>query len=329
MRLRWLLLLGLLVLAGVLVWGEQALPRTVQPGRASASAPDTDGDGVPDPVLPDSPQPGEDVCPLVAEDPDGIDDEDGCPDSDASVTIATEEQYTVTQSAAVTKTVEIWVQNGNYPADILAHALSVSSVGACEVSLVPAAGDQFMPFITDEDGDTIEETFYYMLEWEFSLGAGGTPHTSRDYEVVCASLGEHSFEIQVDVVPLPPVQEEDVLNLRNVRKSFPLVTVLGGAGRDSDGDGFSDEVEAFVGTQPMVACGVTPAADDEEPDASPPDFNDDETVNIVDAGAMRTVFNSVQGDGRYAARKDLNADGSIKIIDVGALRPFFNKSCAP
>src|SRR3990170_2479845 len=112
MRLPRLLLLGLLVPATVLVWGDQALPDTLEAARASASATDSDADSVPDPIHPASPQPGEDMCPLVPEDLDGIDDQDGCPDSDASVSIATEEQYTVTVSSAVTKTVEIWIQNG-------------------------------------------------------------------------------------------------------------------------------------------------------------------------------------------------------------------------
>ncbi len=75
-----------------------------------------------------------------------------------------------------------------------------------------------------------------------------------------------------------------------------------------------------MGTLPLVACGAG---------AWPPDFNDDKTMNIVDVGAMRSVFNSVQGDGRYVARKDLNADTKINIIDIGALRPFFGKACPP
>ena len=32
-----------------------------------------------------------DACPLAAEDPDGVDDQDGCPDTDASVSASEEE----------------------------------------------------------------------------------------------------------------------------------------------------------------------------------------------------------------------------------------------
>jgi len=325
MRYARFLLLGLLALVAALALGDQPFTGAAQP--VSASAPAIGGGGVPDPIDPGSPQPGEDMCPLVAEDLDGVDDQDGCPDSDVSVSAETDEEYTVTVSTVVTKTVDIWVQNGNYPTDILAHVLSVSTVGACEVSLLPAAGDQFLPFVTDEDGDTVVETFYYMLEWELSLGAGESDHTTRDYEVLCSLPGVHSFEIQVDVVPMSPVQEEDVVDLSNVHKSFPVVTVISAADLDSDGDGFSDQAESFVGTKPTAACAATAAADDEEPDASPADFNDNQSVNIVDVLAMKPVFRSTEGDGTYVARNDLTADGAINISDVLTLKPYFGTTC--
>lgn len=90
------------------------------------------------------------------------------------------------------------------------------------------------------------------------------------------------------------------------------------ANPDADGDGFRNQAELFVGTDPLLACGAR---------AFPPDFNDDRNVNVIDVGAMKSVFGSQQGDGRYTARKDLNADGKINIIDIGTLKPFFGKSC--
>ena len=324
---RALILIVLLALAGASAWSDRAFPDGAKLASASAPATDTDGDDVPDPIDPKSPQPGEDVCPLVAEDADGVADTDGCPDSDASVSASTDQRYTVTVSTAATRTVDIWIQNGNYPADILAHVLAVSTVGACEANLSPAAGDQFLPFTTDEDGDAVEETFYSMLEWEVSLNAGEPRHTLRDYEVLCSSPGEHSFEIQVDVVPIPPVQEEDVLNLRNVRKSFPVVTVIGSGDPDSDGDGFSDLVESYVGTKPAAACSTTSTAGDEQPDASPADFDDGQTVDIIDVLAVRPVFGTTVPP--TSLRYDLAPDGNVNIADILTLKPFFNKSCTP
>lgn len=282
---------------------------------------DSDGDGVSD---------GVDACPTVAEDADGVDDLDGCPDTDASVSVVKEEAYSVSVGVTETKTIDIWIDNGNYPADILAHALAVSTIGACEVSLVPEPGDGDVVFLTDEDGDTVAETRSFLLEWELSLAANSTVHTSRDYEVTCYTPGQHSFEIQVDVVPLPPVEEEDVEDLANVHKNFPAVTVNDGSEVDSDGDGFSDVVEAYVGTEPTAACPSTPMAGDEEPDAFPADFDDNQVVNITDVGhVLPPAFGAQSGGQDFGQREDLNPDGVINILDVSAvLPPVFGSSCS-
>jgi hypothetical protein len=286
-----------------------------------SAATDADGDGVPDAT---------DSCPSLAEDPDGVDDMDGCPDTDVSISAAMDEAYTVSVYNVETRTVDISIRNGNYPADILVHALGVSTVGACEVSLVAAPEDGVFPHITDEDGDTIAETRFYLLEWEVSLDAGESYHTTRDYEVVCSLLGEHSFEIQVDAVPWPPVEEEDVGDLPNVHKNFPLVTVIDDTGLDSDGDGFSDSVEAFTGTVPSVACAATSDKDDEDPDAWPPDWDDNQTTDIVDLLPFKPHLGVIDpSDPLYDARFDLNMDGAINILDLLPFKPFFNVSCGP
>jgi subtilisin family serine protease len=89
---------------------------------------------------------------------------------------------------------------------------------------------------------------------------------------------------------------------------------------DSDCDGFTTTVENFVGTDPNVACGFN---------AWPPDFNNDQRVNLSDELHFNPVFNSVAGDGVYQARYDLNADGRINLSDVLKLQSFFNLSCTP
>jgi len=93
---------------------------------------------------------------------------------------------------------------------------------------------------------------------------------------------------------------------------------------DSDRDGFSDVVENYIGTDPADNC-----PDNSNDAAWPPDFNNNKTVNIIDVGALRNYFNSVEGDSKYNRRYDLNADKAINIIDVGALNLYFNKTCTP
>lgn len=312
------LLLGLLALAAQFSSGSPA-------GVSVDALTDSDGDGLPDPADPTNPQPGEDFCPFTAEDFDGVDDDDGCPDTDSSIASAMDEAFSMGLSTVETRTVEIWVDNGNYPADLLVHALAVSTVGACEVEMVPEPGDGFYPHTVDADGDTALDTKFSLLEWTVSLGAGESLHTSRDYEIVCLSAGEHSFEMQVDVVPWPPVQEEDVSD--NVQKTFPVVSVTASTSSvDSDGDGFSDEMEQFLGTDPYAAC-----PSDDSHDAWPLDFNNDARVGILDMAHLTPpAFGSTASDFEYAPRMDLNGDGKVNMLDMAKLSPpVFGQTCSP
>jgi hypothetical protein len=100
---------------------------------------------------------------------------------------------------------------------------------------------------------------------------------------------------------------------------------------DSDGDGYTDADEGTIGTDPALACPLTDIADDEEPDAWPPDFNDDRVVNITDAfQVLPPHFGSSMGDPNFGERWDLAPDGVINISDVfKVLPPVFGSSCTP
>ncbi len=89
---------------------------------------------------------------------------------------------------------------------------------------------------------------------------------------------------------------------------------------DDDGDGYSDAVEAYIGTAPLAGCpwvvGVHPAW--------PPDFDNSQAVDIVDVLQLKPVF------GSPSARHDLDASGgNINIVDVLRLKPVFGTSCTP
>jgi uncharacterized repeat protein (TIGR01451 family) len=96
---------------------------------------------------------------------------------------------------------------------------------------------------------------------------------------------------------------------------------------DSDCDGFSDTIENFVGTDPLVACGGT-ALPDGSSSTWPPDFNNDGRVNLSDVLKYSPVFNTMAPGPPYNKRFDLNADGKINLSDILKLSPFFNQSCA-
>jgi hypothetical protein len=186
-------------------------------GIGDACDDDDDDDGIPD---------GSDGCPLLAEDLDGEDDLDGCPDTDVGVDATKDEDYEVMTSMAEVKVVDITVTNGNYPADVLVHVLAVSPIGECEVDWIPEPGDALATWETDESPPPGDDTHWSQLEWTVSLGAGEVYNDTRSYSVHCFTRSSHSFEIQVDAVPLPPVQEEDVENAPNVVKNFPTVTSI-------------------------------------------------------------------------------------------------------
>lgn len=95
---------------------------------------------------------------------------------------------------------------------------------------------------------------------------------------------------------------------------------------DADCDGFDDSTEDYLGTLPDRQCPETSTVDDEEPDAWPPDFNDDQTVSISDVLALKPVFNHDVPP--VSQRYDLSTDGTISISDVLMLKPYFNLSCS-
>lgn len=100
-------------------------------------------------------------------------------------------------------------------------------------------------------------------------------------------------------------QQEVISQVRLVDGSAPLATVKGET--DSDGDGFSDRVENYIGTDPTKACG---------PRAWPPDINNDAKVNLNDYSLISTaIVNFSKNPPVYNKRFDLNADGAVNITD--------------
>jgi len=95
---------------------------------------------------------------------------------------------------------------------------------------------------------------------------------------------------------------------------------------DPDCDGCSDAEETFVGTNPADPCPDTPDPNDEADDCWPPDFDDDQDVDIFDV----ITFKPPIVNDTYDARHDLfGQDSVINIFDVLQIKPFFGKSCTP
>ena len=78
-----------------------------------------------------------------------------------------------------------------------------------------------------------------------------------------------------------------------------------------------------MGTSPTGQCGT--GGVETWSDFWPPDLVKDNTINILDVLALKTVFNTSVSP--TATRYDFNASGNIDILDVLAQKPYFGFTC--
>jgi len=94
---------------------------------------------------------------------------------------------------------------------------------------------------------------------------------------------------------------------------------------DSDGDGYDDATEAYLGTDPLDDC-----PDYVGDDAWPPDLDADGDVDIWDILEMKPGLGSREGDPGFSQRRDLNADGIQGVLDYAQLTlPMYGTNCTP
>ncbi len=113
--------------------------------------------------------------------------------------------------------------------------------------------------------------------------------------------------------------------------STPTPTQTPTTSPDTDGDSlglgnplwFRDEIELFVGTDPLNPCADDTVDDNEADDKWPPDFSDDQAVNIQDRARMVSQILS----GLYDQRFDLNADGELNIGDRAIEVLYMGQEC--
>jgi hypothetical protein len=91
---------------------------------------------------------------------------------------------------------------------------------------------------------------------------------------------------------------------------------------DDDNDGFTDTIEAYLGTDPLDNC-----PDDPSDDAWPFDINVDTWSNVLDVLLYKGHLQTQVGDPAYDQRLDLNADTWVNVLDVLLYKGHLQVQC--
>jgi hypothetical protein len=96
------------------------------------------------------------------------------------------------------------------------------------------------------------------------------------------------------------------------------------AGVDTDSDGFNDNVECYLGTDPIDSC-----PDDTSDDAWPLDVNKDARLSVVgDVLSFRDRIGATPGTPTWSQRLDYNGDGRLSVVgDVLMYRNRIGETC--
>jgi hypothetical protein len=183
------------------------------PGPSSGSCTDNfNNDASQDAVL-DENDPdcidGPDECDFDKEDFDGIDDEDGCPDTNVFIkNVIKDDPYDVQVSEKSYPVVSVEVgndsaANGGVTADVEVTLLLVSTVGQCEARWQGLPGDQVLQSV-------IAGKLYSQLQVTLlALHPNESRTVTRAYQIHCFQKSDHTIQLEIGVAPVPPVNESN------------------------------------------------------------------------------------------------------------------------
>ena len=149
---------------------------------------------------------------------------------------------------------------------------------------------------------TQEWTFYLDGTIEPGFGFGAIPNGCTD--TTHFHHGYYRFDFDID-----GPQDDEIFR-----------EVVSGAGQDSDGDGFDDEVDNCTQV-------VNPDQRDTDADGygnlCDADLDNDGTVNFTDLGEMKSVFFTAD------ANADLDGSGFVNFADLGIMKASFFEAPGP
>ena len=102
-----------------------------------------------------------------------------------------------------------------------------------------------------------------------------------------------------------------------------------GTQMDTDGDGWSDALESYFGTDPVFACSANTGANNEPINHWPLDLNDDGKITVFDVVPFIPALSRYVGETPAATSNlDFKNDGRINTFDVVPFIPTLNRTCA-
>ena len=226
---------------------------------------------------------------------------------------------------------DVFTSNEDFGLDML-HVQRLTSGGIAEMAF-----DSRLPLAVTVEASVLG--FYDLRDLQplQTLNLAGAHKVGlRDNFVQAATMTANATVIRTFVSPLP---DSDVDGMPDFADNCPFWSNPGQAlppwlvpDDDLDCDGSNAEREAHVGTDPQAHCNADSTANNEALDAWPPDFDDDQIVDLNDVLRFNAVFGSRPGDLQWNARFDLLQDTEPPIIDLGdvlSLNPYFGRRCAP
>lgn len=156
--------------------------------------------------------------------------------------------------------------------------------------------------------------------WQTALGLVTLEEYAAFFAPDVPQIGTNGIKFIVGGGQNSDVYDENIDNMSiTVGGSNTMYDFEFAAGNgDSDGDGFTDAVEAYIGTNPNAACGLN---------AWPPDFDNDQVVTILDLSRIAQGYNKGTGMPGYNKRLDIDASGYINIIDISLVANRYQKTC--